>query len=129
MTLKCELAIPAGIPVIGAVSRLRHEKGIDLLLEAFTFLIRSGEKAHLLLVGSGPDEKKLKDTIQTYELNSSVTFYGEAEWERAMQLMAIMDIVVVPSRFEGFGLTAAEAMAAGKPVIASDTSGLKEVVI
>ena len=40
-----------------------------------------------------------------------------------------MDIVVVPSRFEGFGLTAAEAMSAGKPVVASDTSGLKEVVV
>ena len=78
---------------------------------------------------AGPDEKKLKDTVQTYGLISSVTFYGEAEWERAMQLMSLMDIVVVPSRFEGFGLTAAEAMAMGKPVVASDTSGLKEVVI
>ena len=46
-----------------------------------------------------------------------------------MQLMSIMDIVVVPSRFEGFGLTAAEAMAVGKPVIASETSGLKEIII
>lgn len=127
--LKSQLAIPAGIPVIGAVSRLRQEKGIDILLEAFTLLIRSGEKAHLLLVGSGPDEKKLKDIVQADELNSSVTFYGEAEWERAMQLMSLLDIVVIPSRFEGFGLTAAEAMAAGKPVVASDTSGLKEVVI
>jgi L-malate glycosyltransferase len=127
--LKSELAIPKGVPVIGAVSRLRHEKGIDILLETFNLLIRFGNKAHLLLVGSGPDEKKLKDTVQKYGLSSYITFYGEAEWERATQLMALMDIVVVPSRFEGFGLTAAEAMAAGKPVVASDTSGLKEVVV
>ncbi len=40
-----------------------------------------------------------------------------------------MDIVAVPSRFEGFGLTAAEAMSAGKPVVASDSFGLKEVVV
>jgi glycosyltransferase involved in cell wall biosynthesis len=46
-----------------------------------------------------------------------------------MKLMALMDIVVVPSRFEGFGLTAAEAMAAGKPVVASAVFGLKEVVV
>jgi glycosyltransferase involved in cell wall biosynthesis len=127
--LKSELAIPAGIPVIGAVSRLRHEKGIDLLIDAFNQLIKSGVNAHLLLVGNGPNEKTLKDNVQLYELNSNVTFYGKAEWERAMQLMSVMDIVAVPSRFEGFGLTAAEARAMGKPVVASDTSGLKEVVI
>jgi len=127
--LKRELAIPADIPVIGAISRLRNEKGIDVLLEAFNLLIRSGKKAHLLLVGSGPDEQKLKDSVQTFGLSSYITFYGEAEWERAIQLMSLMDIVVVPSRFEGFGLTAAEAMSAGKPVVASDTSGLKEVVV
>jgi L-malate glycosyltransferase len=128
-SLKIELAIPAAIPVIGAVSRLRQEKSIDILLEAFNLVIKSGQKAHLLLVGSGPDEKKLKDTAQSYELSSYITFYGEAKWEIAMQLMFLMDIVVVPSRFEGFGLTAAEAMAMGKPVVASETSGLKEVVI
>jgi glycosyltransferase involved in cell wall biosynthesis len=43
--------------------------------------------------------------------------------------MAVMDIVIVPSRFEGFGLTAAEAMAAGKPVIASGCFGLEEIVV
>jgi len=127
--LRKDLLIPDGIPVIGAVSRLRHEKGIDLLIEAFNQLIINGANAHLLLVGNGPDEQKLKDTVQTYEINSSVTFYGEAGWERTMQLLSIMDIVVVPSRFEGFGLTAAEGMAMGKPVIASATSGLKEVVV
>ena len=126
--LKSDLAIPAGIPVIGAVSRLRHEKGIDLLIEAFNQLIKRGVNAHLLLVGNGPDEKTLKDNVQLYGLNSSVTFCGETNWERAMQLMSLMDIVVVPSRFEGFGLTAAEAMAMSKSVVASDTSGLKEVV-
>ena len=127
--LKNELSVPIGIPVIGAVSRLRSEKGIDILLEAFALIIKSGVKAYLLMVGTGPDEKKLKDTVQKNGLNSAVTFYGEAEWERAMQLMFLMDIVVVPSRFEGFGLTAAEAMTMGKPVIATNTSGLKEVVI
>jgi L-malate glycosyltransferase len=127
--LKNELAIPNGIPVIGAVSRLRYEKGVDVLLEAFNLLIRGDEKVHLLLIGTGPDEKKLKDTAKSYGLSSNITFYGETEWEIAMQLIAIMDLVVVPSRFEGFGLIAAEAMAAGKTIVASDTSGLKEVVL
>lgn len=127
--LKQRLLIPEGIPVIGVVSRLRIEKGIDILIDAFNQLVNEGTLAHLLIVGKGPDESKLRAQVSNNVLNSSITFYGEADWETAMQLMAIMDIVVVPSRFEGFGLTAAEAMAAGKPVVASDIFGLKEVVI
>jgi glycosyltransferase involved in cell wall biosynthesis len=127
--LKQKLLIPDGIPVIGVVSRLRSEKGIDILIDAFKQLVKGGAIARLLIVGTGPDDSKLRAQASDNELNNSVTFYGEADWERAMQLIAIMDMVVVPSRFEGFGLTAAEAMAAGKPVVASDVFGLKEVVI
>jgi L-malate glycosyltransferase len=127
--LKEKLSIQADITVIGAVSRLRHEKGIDLLIEAFNLLINSGFKAFLLIVGTGTDMAKLKDNVVKNDLQNFVHFYGEAEWKVAMQLIAIMDILVVPSRFEGFGLTAAEAMAAGKPVVASESFGLKEVVV
>jgi len=126
--LKEKLSIQDNVPVIGAISRLRYEKGIDILIEAFNYLIREGAEAHLLLVGSGPDDNLLRKRVEDYGFCSRVTFYGDAEWERAMQLLAIMDIVVVPSRFEGFGLTAAEAMAAGKAVVASDTTGLKEII-
>lgn len=127
--LKKKLSIPAGATVIGAVSRIRQEKGIDILVEAFTRLNLEATEVHLLLVGTGPDENLLKKRVLDSGVGSSVTFYGEAEWEKAIQIMAIMDIVVVPSRFEGFGLTAAEAMAAGKPVVASDTTGLKEIIL
>ena len=113
--------------VFGAVSRLRQEKGIDLLIEAFSRLAAQNPKVHLHLVGSGPDELKLKAQIQQLNLTHQVTFFGEASWETAMQQLALMDVVVVPSQFEGFGLSAAEAMAAGKPLIASDVFGLKEV--
>jgi len=127
--LKQALAIRDDIPIIGAVSRLCHEKGIDLLIDAFSMLLQSNANAHLLVVGTGLDELKLHEMVYKNNLNSYVTFYGEADWETAMQLIAIMDVVVVPSRFEGFGLTAAEAMAAGKPVVASDVFGLKEVIV
>ena len=73
-------------------------------------------------------KKKIKTLIRNFGIKHLVTFFGEADWEIAMQQMALMDVLVVPSRFEGFGLTAAEAMAMGKPVIASDSFGLKEVV-
>jgi L-malate glycosyltransferase len=114
--------------VIGVISRLRNEKGIDLLIEAFSQLVEEGVSVHLLIVGTGPDEANLKEMVHELGVKSHVTFYGATDWMTAMKLMGIMEIVVVPSRFEGFGLTAAEAMAAGKPVIASDCFGLKEIV-
>lgn len=114
--------------IFGAVSRLRQEKGIDLLIEAFSKLVTLNQEVHLHIVGNGPDEKELKDLVTKLNIADKVTFFGEASWEIAMQQMALMDVVVVPSRFEGFGLSAAEAMAMGKPVVASNVFGLKEVV-
>jgi L-malate glycosyltransferase len=120
--------IPSGTLIIGAILRLRYEKGIDILLDAFEKLRNDCPETHLLIVGSGPMMDELVQKTKEYGIGDSVTFYGEVDWENAIRLLGIMDIVVVPSRFEGFGLTAAEAMAAGRPVIASDSFGLKEVV-
>lgn len=125
---KDKLGIPSKAIVVGAVSRLRHEKGIDVLLDAFYRVQKENKNTHLLVVGTGPDEKLLKDKATQFKMNDKVTFFGEANWETAMQHMGLMDVVVVPSRFEGFGLTAAEAMAMRKPVVASNVFGLKEVV-
>jgi L-malate glycosyltransferase len=126
--LKNTLNLPSGMLVIGSVSRLRFEKGIDLLIEAYRLMIPEYGNVHLLIIGSGPDEGKLKDQAASFGISDKITFYSAVDWECAIRFISIMDIVVVPSRFEGFGLTAAEAMAAGKPVIVSDNFGLKEVV-
>lgn len=165
---KHKSGIPSGQFVIGAVSRLRHEKGIDTLISAFAQVLKKIPNVHLLIVGTGPDETKLKELVVTgyglrvsergtmdeeqlnrlrvtgyglgvlgseFRVSSSgaehgthITFFGEADWKTAMQQMALMDVIVVPSRFEGFGLTAAEAMAMGKAVAATEVFGLSEVV-
>lgn len=127
--LKKKAGVKLGIPVIGTVSRLRHEKGVDILIEAFSILLKERINAFLIIAGSGPDEEKLKNQALASGISGMVIFYGPVNWEKAIRLFTIMDIVVVPSRFEGFGLTAAEAMAAERPVIASDCYGLNEVVI
>ena len=126
--LKTKLGINDDYIVIGAVSRLRYEKGIDLLIEAFSLVEKQNLNIHLLIVGSGPDEPKLKEMIRAKGLEKKCTFAGGADWESAMRFMTLMDMVVIPSRFEGFGLAAAEAMAMGKQVFASNVFGLKEVV-
>lgn len=115
--------------LIGAVSRMRIEKGIDILIIAFAQLIaKEASNLRLLLVGDGPDRKELEALATQLNCQENIIFYGTADWEQAMQLMARMDMVVVPSRFEGFGLSAAEAMAMGKPLICSDAFALSELV-
>lgn len=115
-------------PIIGTVARLRHEKGIDLLIHAFNTVQIQHPSTQLLLVGDGPQREEYEMLVQQLKLERSVLFYGAADWETAMGLMSVMNVVVLPSRFEGFGLTAAEAMAMGKPVVASDIFGLKELI-
>jgi L-malate glycosyltransferase len=127
--LRGDLNIGADNLIIGTVSRLRHEKGVDILIDAFAELLNQYKKIYLLIVGDGPEMDSLVKQAGEKGIQNLVTFYGKADWKTAIRLMGIMDIVVVPSRFEGFGLTAAEAMAIGKPVIASDSFGLKEIII
>ncbi|MBS4033340.1 MAG: glycosyltransferase family 4 protein [Ignavibacterium sp.] len=115
-------------PVIGVVGRLRWEKGQDILIEAMPEVVRAIPSAMLLVVGDGPDRMSLEQRAKSLELENNILWLGQKSPEEVYQLCSIMDVVVVPSRFEGFGLTAAEAMSASRPVIGSRLDGLTEVV-
>jgi glycosyltransferase involved in cell wall biosynthesis len=114
--------------VFGMVSRLSNEKGIDIAIKAFKKVIDAKYNSILLIIGGGNEEDKLKKLCKDLQISEYVIFYGETYWQKAMKLMAIMDVLIVSSRFEGFGLSAAESMALKKPVIASNLFGLKELV-
>lgn len=114
--------------VIGAVSRLSYEKGLDLLLEAFHLLRPSEKNVRLVIVGSGIEEENLKSLTTKLGILDKVIFTGNKTQEEVFEWLMVMDFVVCPSRFEGFGLTAVEAMACNKPVIANKTGGLQEVI-
>lgn len=103
--------------VVAAAARLAPEKGIDLLLKA----ARLCPEMTFLVAGSGPDEQKLRD-----EAPANARFLGRIEEVPA--LFAASDAVVVPSRSEGQGISALEAMAAGASVVAANVGGLPEMV-
>ena len=100
------------------VARLAPEKGIDVLLSAMERL----PDARLLVAGDGPERNELEASA-----GKNVAFLGFVEDIPALLERAAL--VVVPSRSEGLGLSALEAMAAGKPVVASRIGGLCEVVV
>jgi len=117
-----------GKMVIGVVGRLRKEKGQATLLESMKTVIRELMDVVLIVIGDGPDRPYLEGMAKKCGIDSRVKWLGLRDHDEVLRLYSIMDVVVVPSLFEGFGLTAAEAMAAGKPVVASDVDGIREVI-
>lgn len=102
------------------VGRFVYYKGCDVLLEAFADLLGESELPHrLIMVGSGPMEKELRELAVRKKLLDSVEFTGTVSGERLYQKFETCDVFVLPSvaRSEAFGLVQIEAMAFGKPVI------------
>lgn len=118
----------AGKTIIGTVARLSEEKGLDVLLKAFVIVRKKLPDVHLLIVGDGTQKDYLQKLAANLGIANSCTWLGRLPWSEAMGYLGLMDIVVVPSRFEGFGLAAIEAMACKKPVVASNVDGLAEII-
>ena len=114
--------------IIGYVGRLRSEKGLPILLTAFTKIINDIPDTVLLIIGDGPDRDDFKKQSKKLGIDSNIIWLGKKYHPELFQLYGLMDIIAIPSLFEGFGLVAAEAMAAGVPVVASDVDGLAEVL-
>lgn len=114
--------------VVGFVGRLRSEKGVPFLLRSFKRVLYSLPDTLLLVVGDGPDRGLLEAYAKEMGVAGSVRWSGGMNHAEACRLFGVMDVAVVPSEFEGFGLSAAEAMAAALPVVASDVDGLREVI-
>jgi glycosyltransferase involved in cell wall biosynthesis len=117
-----------GKKIVGVVGRLREEKGQIVLLDAMVEVIKTIPDAMLLVVGDGPDRVSLELRAKSLGLASNILWLGQKNPEEVYQLYSIMDVLAVPSLFEGFGFAAAEAMAAGIPVVGTRIDGLTEVV-
>lgn len=114
--------LPKDVPVALCVARLMEDKGVDVLLEALSH----APEWFVLIVGEGPQRESLLKLASALGVGERVRFTGYLA--RLDSAWAVCDVAVVPSRREGLGLFALEAMAAEKPVIASDTGGLRETV-
>ncbi len=108
------------------VGRLDAQKGIDVLLAAFERAAASDERLHLVLAGDGPQRGLVADAIAHSPGGRRIRLLGFTT--DVPSVLSAADIFCQPSRWEGFCLAAAEAMAAGLPVAATDVAGLNEVV-
>lgn len=114
--------------VIGVVSRLESIKGMDLVVPAFAEVLKRHSEVRLLVVGDGTLRATMEQQAAELGCADCITWVGRQPQEELDRWYGQMDIVLMPSRSEGFGLTAIEAMANGCVVVASDVGGLPEVV-
>jgi glycosyltransferase involved in cell wall biosynthesis len=114
--------------VIAQAGSLIRRKGHDLLLRAFRELHRARPHCRLLIVGDGPDRSSIEACARELEVGPWVRFTGFITPPPGVVFRDVADIAVSPSRAEGFGLTVIEAGAAGCPVVATDTTGMREIL-
>ncbi|HEU0301284.1 MAG TPA: glycosyltransferase family 4 protein [Longimicrobium sp.] len=104
------------------------QKGLDTLLEAFVLLLRGRPNLELRIAGRGKDAERVSAMVRELGIEKNVRMLGPVSEDERRALFAGAAVGLMPSRFEGFGMVAAEAMAAGVPLVAAAAGSLPEVV-
>ncbi|MBU3158692.1 glycosyltransferase family 4 protein [Clostridium frigoris] len=129
---KCYTPILSSINItIGVIKGLEKIYGIDYLIEGFSKVIQEyhgNKQLKLLIVGEGTQRIKLQALVNELDIKSNVTFTGKIDNDKVPEYINMMDIVCLPSLSESFGVSAVEACACGRPILATNVGGLKEII-
>jgi glycosyltransferase involved in cell wall biosynthesis len=115
-------------PLLVVAGRLVHEKGHRFFLDALCILRHAGACPYAVIVGDGPLRPMIANQIVRSGLGSHARIMPTLPHEDLLKILQAADIVVVPSTHEGFPLVPAEAMALGRPVLASAVGGIVELI-
>jgi glycosyltransferase involved in cell wall biosynthesis len=122
-----QLGLSSTDVIVTCVGRLVHNKGHKFLIQSMGDVVRRHPQAILLVVGDGPARAELARLVCDLQLDAHVRILGERSDVR--ELLAISQVFVLPSFAEGISIALLEAMAAGKPVVATAVPGIEDVVI
>ncbi|MCQ2560069.1 MAG: glycosyltransferase [Clostridia bacterium] len=121
-----KLHIEASVPVVGIVGRLHPVKGHRYFLQAAQQILQTKPEVRFLVVGDGSERPSLEAYAAELGITDQVIFTGFVK--EVAEIMPALNVLVIPSLWEGFGLTALEGMVLKVPVLASSIGGLPEVV-
>ena len=113
-----ELNIPEDAYVIGQVGRFDYQKNPEFTVMLFNELLKKHKNSRLMLIGRGKQEAQLRNQIRELDLEGKAEMYISRT--DISELLKAMDVFILPSRFEGFGIVLVEAQAAGLPCVVSD---------
>lgn len=116
----------AGPFTIAFVGQLIHRKGVDLLFESLTSLVHLPWR--LEVAGGGPLESALRQKADSAGFSDRVAWRGSLPNERISAMLRGCDLLVLPSRFDGWGVVVNESLDAGTPVVCSDACGAADIV-
>ncbi len=125
-SIKNGLGIPPDHTVICTITHMLKHKGVIYLIKSASILLEHRKNVTFLLVGEGSLKDELKKLCVNLKIEKNVIFAGERS--DIPEILSLSDIFVLPSLREGLPLTILEAMAYGKPVIATNVGGVPEVV-
>jgi glycosyltransferase involved in cell wall biosynthesis len=111
-----------------SVCYLTHKKGIDILLKAFSIAFKDKDNVKLEIGGDGEESNNLKILSKNLGLENKVNFLGNLTRDEVVKVIQNCDAFVLPSRFETFGVVFIEALACGKPIIATRGEGPNDIV-
>lgn len=115
--------------VVGTILRLHREKGADYLPEIVTRVKEKIPLVKFLVIGDGPLKEKIEEEIKKLSLNKNIIVAGWISPENIPSLLSFFDLFFLPSQEESFPQAVLEAMAMGKPVIATHVGGVSEAVL
>lgn len=125
--LKRSFGVGPDDPVVGMVGRLEPVKGSGLFIEAAAMISKTFPSARFIIAGEGSLRQSMEKSARELGLGDRVIFTG---WiEDAREVMAVMDVMVMPSLNEAVGMALIEAQAQGVPVVATKVGGIPEVVV
>ncbi|MBO8434592.1 MAG: glycosyltransferase family 4 protein [Tyzzerella sp.] len=127
--LKEEIGLNPKDPTILYLGRLAQEKSIDVIINAMPKLLENIENLKFVIVGDGPERPELEKLVESLNLNDNVIFTGAKPWSEIGKYYQLGDLFISASTSETQGLTFAEAMAGGLPVIARRDECLENIVI
>lgn len=120
--------IPPDAAVIGHLGRLAPEKNLEYLARAVADFAADHPESRFLVVGEGPSRAEIRQCFKDRQVEDRLILAGELTGQALADAYQAMDLFVFASKSETQGMVLVEAMAAGKPVIALDASGTREVV-
>jgi glycosyltransferase involved in cell wall biosynthesis len=126
--IKGRYGIAPMAPTIFSPGRMTLQKGFDMLVEAVPMILASYPETRFIISGSGPEKDSVVRRAHEVGAAGSIVFLEALSRWQYRDIMRSIDILVVPSRNEPFGIVVLEAWSAGKPVVATTAGGMKEFI-